>query len=324
MSSVMKKVKGCDSTASKLSMLCYIYIILLVLLWIKVMRVTIDMIKITKTDAEVKKGVIIEFFLYTLLVFTPQLFIVYKMCRYKRKWLYFILYVLLLFIVFEIIIKSIYVKIIIQTFPKLSLYNASNGTNKKYEIINFDNEKYIETILEESDEAKSIILYSYDDLKTVLFSAIFTKLHTSSNFVSDENYIVVANIEGKLQVFDKKTNEEYTYDETSNCNAVAIGYYDYTFDEDFNKFGYNFKKDDIYKEDVLVYNNGSRLYARSPVIRESGNTPFKRYYFLDFTAKIDRITITYEKDNDFLISVFSKDKLTSVKRNKDGRLTLKT
>ena len=157
-------------------------------------------------------------------------------------------------------------------------------------------------------------------MENVLFSAIFTTLHTSSNFVSDENYIAVANIEGKLQVYDKKTNKKYTYDETSNCNAVAIGYYDYTFDKDFIK--YEIKKGDIYKEHVLVYNDGSRLYASSPVMRDNENTPFKTYDYLDFTAKIDRITITYEKDNDFLISVFSKDQLTSVKRNKDGTLTL--
>lgn len=328
--------KGCDSTASNLSTLCYIFIILVVLLWIKIIRLNIDLIEITKSDAEVKKGVIIITFLYTLLVFTPQLFIVYKMCRYKCKWLYFILYLFLLFIVFENIIQFIYVNIIGKTFPKwkittmlynrLKSYNFMNRRNIKYETINFDNENYIETILAESDKEKTIILYDKGKGFTELFSAIFRTLHTSSNFVSDENYIAVANIEGKLLVFDKKTNETYTY-ETSNCNAVAIEYYDYTFDEDFNTTdGYEFKKDEIYKEHVLVYNDGSTLYARSPVIMDNKNTPFQRDNSLeDVTANIDTIKITYEKDNDFLISVLSKDgQLTSVKRNKDGSLTLQT
>ena len=302
----------------------------MVLSWIRLISENIDMIKI-KSDAEVKKGVIIDFLLFTLLVFTPQLFIVYKMCRYKCKWLYFILYLFLLFIVFEKIIQSIYVNIISKTFPKwksttilynrLKSYNSKNLRNIKYETINFDNENYIETILAESDKEKAIILYD-KGLETELFSANFRTLHTSSNFVSDENYIAVVNIEGKLQVFDKKTNETYTY-ETSNCNAVAIGYYDYTFDKEYSIDEYEFKKGHIYKEHVLVYNDGSTLYASSPVIRDA-NVPIKGYGSLVFTENIDTIKIKYEKDNDFLIKLSKDGQWTSVKRDKDGSLTSQT
>jgi len=127
--------------------------------------------------------------------------------------------------------------------------------------------------------------------------------------------------EGKLQVYDKKTNEKFTY-ETSNCNAVAIGYYDYTFDKDFNKFGYEFKEGEIYKEHVLVYNDGSTLYASSPVLKNNTKTPFKRYEFLDghFTANIDTIVLSYGFAMDGTIAVLSNEQLTSVKRNKNGTL----
>ncbi len=55
---------------------------------------------------------------------------------------------------------------------------------------------------------------------------------------------------------DEKQKNKINFE--SKCNAVAIEYYDYEFDKDFNNFGYEFKKCDIYKEHVLVYNDGSR------------------------------------------------------------------
>ena len=200
------------------------------------------------------------------------------------------------------------------------------------ELINFDKDKkYIEVILKHRRyNKKTIELYSYDDLNEPIFKAEYrTKLYkfgihkmTSTNFVSDENYIAVADVEGKLQVYDKKTNEKYTYD-TFNCNAVAIGYYDYKFDKKYDKFGYDFKKDDIYKEDVLVYNDGSMLHAISPVLITNQNTPFKRDKTLDFNAKIDTIQITSGVNNEFLISVLSNDQITIVQRHNDGTLTIK-
>ena len=340
---LIKKVKGCDSKKSNLSTLCTIYIVLLVFHQISILMSTLNTVTITN-DSEVIKGAIIDFVLNTLLVFTPVLVIIYKMCRYKCQWLHFILYLILLTIVFRIVdmIKSY---IIFNIFPKFKIttillqINRMNGTNAKYETINFDKDtNYIECILEDSGK-KTIKVLTYE-LQELFVAEFETNMYKSgdnamksTNFVSDENYIAVADIQGELQVYDKKTNEKYNY-RTSDCNAVAIGYYDHTFTKDVENKYYDhdtntykcdyYKKDDIYTHHVLVYNDGSKLYARAPVIPTNDKPPIRIYDYLELNANIDRITLMYNNNISFIISVVSNDKETTiVEIDNDNDRTLK-
>ena len=219
MTSLMKKVKGCDSTASKLSTLCYIYLGFLFLMFIFALFSNYLKILKTKNNVQVTQAAILS----VLIVFTPLVFIVYNMCRYKCSSFYFIFYLFLLSM-FSLITQYI----VNKNFPNYAKTQKLMDEHKHIVTIKFDDKhkKYVEVTT--SNYNKGLILYSYDLEKIIDIVYNDYKVYKygrnnfdSTNFVSDEDFIAVADTKNQLHVFSKKQNKKWDIVNGNNCKCCS-------------------------------------------------------------------------------------------------------
>ncbi len=110
----MKSIKKVNKFDSNYFKLCILFIGILILTLIYEIRLIYRTINITQNEynnefftKNIKYGAYIFIIFYILLVFTPLVFITYRICRSKCKFIHLIVYWILLYIVFQYIVKSI-------------------------------------------------------------------------------------------------------------------------------------------------------------------------------------------------------------------------
>lgn len=125
------KIKGCNSKTNHLSILCIIYLVLWIssTIWLFLAEVyTFDTFSLQQELSPSPSPPRINYILFLvfrrLIIFLPQIFLLYKACQYKCKWIYFIIYSFIIFMFGIFIIDRILQKLYGIIFPKF--YQAYN------------------------------------------------------------------------------------------------------------------------------------------------------------------------------------------------------
>ena len=100
----MKKVNSCDSKSSNLSILCSMFIASFVFFNLVIMFIMYN--SFTQIETNVENGMNLYIILYFLFIVATPVFIMYKMCRHKCRWLYFAC-VLLLIYCYQFVVEKI-------------------------------------------------------------------------------------------------------------------------------------------------------------------------------------------------------------------------
>ena len=150
----MKKIAGCDTKKSRLSLLCILYLLILIYATKDEFSAKLKLYEDFKwtnmtSDLPSRTHYIVYLCFQALILTLPLIYLVYKMCQYKCKWGNFILYLILILLA-KSVLETITWKIYGMMYP--TFYNSFNL------FINMQNLEQQIIVLESSGMSKDEIL----------------------------------------------------------------------------------------------------------------------------------------------------------------------